>query len=189
MFSKVFCAGLLLIATSAFGQTIYRTVTSDGKIIYSDVPVVTEGSSKPIKTTSLSAEHLDSINLVDGDNRGTRQGNDTCAPDIRRYCSRTDGSSQTTSCLLDHQKDVSDACYESLRKQVGGTGQSAGNQTTDPNSNKGPSLANCKQDVQQYCKATKAGSGRIVDCLLDHQNDISDTCYESLARQLKSAKK
>ena len=46
----------------------------------------------------------------------------------------------------------------------------------------------CRADAQKFCRGVKAGSGGIMDCLIDHQNDISDDCYEILKEKLKSEK-
>ena len=44
----------------------------------------------------------------------------------------------------------------------------------------------CRADAQKFCKGVKPGEGRIVDCLIDHQKDISDGCYDLLKKQLSS---
>ena len=42
----------------------------------------------------------------------------------------------------------------------------------------------CRPDVQQYC-AGAVGGGReeVKECLLDHQNDFSDACYDFMNKQ------
>ena len=46
-----------------------------------------------------------------------------------------------------------------------------------------PFQAPCRQDVRQFCGEVQPGGGRIVNCLLDHQNEISDSCYGALAKR------
>jgi len=46
----------------------------------------------------------------------------------------------------------------------------------------------CRPDAQKYCKTVKPGDGRIVDCLIDHQKEISDDCYDALKKQLMAAR-
>ncbi len=42
----------------------------------------------------------------------------------------------------------------------------------------------CAPDAKKFCAGVKQGEGRIVDCLIDHQQDISEDCYQFLkARQ------
>jgi len=93
-----------------------------------------------------------------------------CHADVEKYCSQSKGSmQQATDCLLDHQKEISDACYDTLKRRMD-------NQQ---------GLNACKQDVDDHCKGIQAGDGRIVRCLMDHQKDISDDCYDMLAKKAK----
>jgi outer membrane lipoprotein SlyB len=41
-----------------------------------------------------------------------------CQGDIQKYCSRSSGDRPTFECLLDHQNDVTDACYDDLKRQM-----------------------------------------------------------------------
>ncbi len=38
-------------------------------------------------------------------------------------------------------------------------------------------------DSQKFCKGIQPGGGRIIDCLIDHQKDLSDACYEVLKKR------
>jgi hypothetical protein len=44
--------------------------------------------------------------------------------------------------------------------------------------------AACRADVNRFCKGTEPGGGRIMNCLLDHQQEISDGCYDFLKKQM-----
>ena len=43
---------------------------------------------------------------------------DDCLSDARQYCALSQGDGQTYNCLLDHQNDVTDACYAHLKKHM-----------------------------------------------------------------------
>jgi hypothetical protein len=93
-------------------------------------------------------------------------------------------------CLIDHQKDISDACYSSLKASLshsGGTQSASSQASSKPSGNQSSqqkvSAASCKPDVTQFCKDVKAGEGRIKACLIDHQKQISDGCYAFLKKQ------
>ena len=81
-------------------------------------------------------------------------------------------------CLLDHQQDISDACYEGLKQRMNGD---QGGQQSDGK----PGPGACKQDAAMFCKDVQPGGGRIVECLMDHQKDLSDSCYDQLAKRAK----
>jgi len=80
-------------------------------------------------------------------------------------------------CLLDHQQDISDSCYDNLKQRL------AGKENGNPA--RGAARKACKQDVEALCKGIQPGGGRIVNCLKDHQKDLSDTCYEQLSKKTK----
>jgi hypothetical protein len=100
-------------------------------------------------------------------------GRAACATDAQRFCG---GASQAKDCLLDHQQDISQACYDFL-KESAGKGQSAGAKAATAGAGA------CLADVPKFCKGVKPGGGRIKDCLIDHQQDISQGCYDFLSKQ------
>lgn len=105
---------------------------------------------------------------------GAQQINSACRADVQNYCSQSKGSmQQATDCLLDHQQEISDTCYDALKQRL----------------NIQQGIKACKQDVDEYCHGIQAGGGRIVRCLMDHQKDVSDACYDTLARQAKAGRK
>ena len=97
-------------------------------------------------------------------------GGSACRADAQRFCVQSSGAENIRQCLIDHQKEISDGCYDLLKAQLsqqqGGGGVNA-----------------CKADVSQYCKGGEKGGGRIINCLIDHQKDISDGCYDFLKKQ------
>lgn len=93
-----------------------------------------------------------------------------CRDDVRQYCAQAGGPKPTMDCLLDHQKDISDACYEKLKQRMD---NQAG-------------FKACKQDSETLCKGVQPGGGRIINCLMDHQKEVSDGCYDALAKMTKA---
>jgi len=96
-------------------------------------------------------------------------GSGACRADAQRFCAQTaGGGSKIMDCLIDHQKEISDGCYDFLKARL--------------SQQRGGADA-CKADVSQLCKGVEAGGGRIVNCLIDHQKEISDGCYDFLKKQ------
>jgi len=110
------------------------------------------------------------------------EGGGPCRADVQKYCAQAQGGKQVEDCLLDHQKDVSDACYDGLKQRLQGGGQGGGQRGGQGGGGDGAMQA-CKPDFEKYCKNVEPGGGRIVNCLLDHQKDLSDACYDSLAKK------
>lgn len=99
--------------------------------------------------------------------------NGACRADVDKYCSQSAGNGkQAMDCLLEHQQDISDACYETLKQRV----------------DRQQGMKACKQDAEKYCQGTQPGGGRIVRCLMDHQKEVSDDCYDTLAKAAKAKK-
>lgn len=94
----------------------------------------------------------------------------TCQTDAQKFCP---GAGPAQECLLDHQQDISDGCYNALKQRL--------------DNQRG--LAACKQDVGRLCQGVQPGGGRLVNCLLDHQKEVSDGCYDMLAKRMEKGNK
>ncbi len=97
------------------------------------------------------------------------QGGGACREDVQKYCAQSQGGRQITDCLLDHQQEVSDACYGALKKRL---------EVQD-------AAKACRSDAQKLCRGVQPGGGRIVNCLLDQQKDLSDACYDAMAKNMQ----
>jgi hypothetical protein len=109
-----------------------------------------------------------------------------CQGDVRQFCGKAGNGA--VDCLLDHQQDISDACYDSLKQQLKA---SPPNSTAPGAGPAGGRPANgaqaCKSDAEKLCQGVQPGGGRIVRCLMDHQQELSDACYDTLASRKKKS--
>jgi hypothetical protein len=114
-----------------------------------------------------------------------------CRADVQKYCAQSQGDREKAmDCLLDHQQDITDACYEALKKRLNNQGQAQGQGQGQGQGQQGQGpLQACRQDVQKLCAGVQPGGGRIVNCLLDHQKDLSDACYDVLSKKTKGGGK
>lgn len=100
-----------------------------------------------------------------------QSGASACKADVRQFCAKIKpGGGRLVDCLLDHQKELSDACYDALEEQTAAT---RGNQA-------------CRRDARQFCKGMQSGGGQLGDCLIEHQKEISNDCYDFLQKRLGS---
>lgn len=53
--------------------------------------------------------------------------------------------------------------------------------------NQQSAVSACGADARKFCRDVKPGSGAIMECLLDHQQDISEDCYQFLKAKLHPA--
>ena len=190
-------------AAFASAQTITRTVTTDGRVVYSDHPVAGAVASQ----RTLSSAQLGDTNVLNTSVDNTKGGDTAlraCQPDLARYCATHSGAKDGMECLLDHQQDVTDNCYDAMKQRMQSQ-QTASDTDTDkrdePDSNGGPDnappthgpgpapgsgpgrgpLQACQSDVKKLCHDVQPGGGRLVKCLLDNQPSLSDACYGALA--------
>jgi hypothetical protein len=197
MYSKLIFLALLGIATAASGQTVYRTVTNGGKVIYSDTGGGIDSTTRLAQTRRYSMSDSASGDAPRGEDGGGSDGAKPCRADVQKYCAQAGGGKQTFDCLLDHQQDVSDACYDALKQRMQ-AGQGSQDEQQNPGGQGGQGVQGgqnapqgareCKQDFERLCKNVQPGGGRIVNCLLDHQNDLSDACYDALAQKMKKGR-
>ena len=40
----------------------------------------------------------------------------------------------------------------------------------------------CEADVPKVCPGVQPGGGRIIQCLVQHQNEVSEACKQALAK-------
>jgi hypothetical protein len=43
----------------------------------------------------------------------------------------------------------------------------------------------CRGDAEKFCTGVKPGGGALVDCLLEHQQEMSEECYQALKAKLR----
>jgi hypothetical protein len=92
-----------------------------------------------------------------------------CAEDAAKLCKGVEkGEGRIAKCLKDHEKDLSSACKENIGKM-----KEKGNEAKEA----------CKGDAKKLCKDTKPGGGRIMQCLKQHESELSTECKEKMERQ------
>jgi hypothetical protein len=176
---KIIGLALLLTSIAASAQTIYRTVTERGAVVYSE-----DGNVKGAKESqSISLTALGGANTRDAAAANRTAPPDSCRTDTQKFCAGESNPGRAFECLVDHSKEVSDTCYDDLKQRI--ARQQATSPTGESNTGSNEQRA-CRQDAQRYCKGVQPGGGRIVNCLLDHQNDISDACYAVLEKRTKN---
>jgi hypothetical protein len=95
-----------------------------------------------------------------------------CAADVAKLCKG--GESSPAKCLKDHQKELSQGCKGFLASMHGQM-QSF--------------KEGCKSDIAKFCKDVKSGDGKVLDCLKQHEAELSGTCKPYLATPAMPKKK
>ena len=89
-----------------------------------------------------------------------------CAGDVARLCKGVQpGQGRLAQCLKEHSNELSPACRENIKimkEKVQDFVQA------------------CKADEERLCKGTKPGGGRIIQCLKQHEGELSPACKEKM---------
>ena len=89
-----------------------------------------------------------------------------CAEDAARLCQDVQqGEGRVARCLKEHANELSPACKKNTAKAKEEVQEFA---------------QACKDDSAKLCKGTKPGGGRILQCLKQHEGELSPACKEKM---------
>jgi len=90
------------------------------------------------------------------------QGQGPCADDAAKFCRDVQpGGGRIMKCMKEHEHDLSPACKERVAEMKKGLREFS---------------EACQDDALKFCKDIKPGGGRIINCLKDHENELSPEC-------------
>jgi hypothetical protein len=93
---------------------------------------------------------------------------EACQQDIQLQCDRVQpGGGRVLACLKEHEKDVSTNCKVILQMAKEAVQKLS---------------AACNPDIEQFCMNTPKGQGAIVNCLRNHQKELSPGCKDAFAK-------
>ncbi len=94
-----------------------------------------------------------------------------CADDAQKFCKDVvPGGGRLARCLRKHANELSPACKERIaevKKRAREFHQA------------------CEDDVMRLCKGVVPGGGRILQCLKDHENELSPECRAKMTKGRK----
>ena len=97
-----------------------------------------------------------------------------CASDLENYCSQvTPGNGRLLHCMAAHEDKISGQCeyafyqaatlLEQLSVAINYLAQE------------------CKTDIETHCSDVEVGDGKILACLAEHDENVSDSCKKAVA--------
>lgn len=90
-----------------------------------------------------------------------------CADDVAKFCKDVKpGGGGMAKCLKEHANELSPGCKESIaemKKKVQDFSQV------------------CKDDMVKFCKGVRPGGGRILQCLKEHEAELSPECKAKMS--------
>jgi hypothetical protein len=125
---------------------------------------------KPIKTLLLAIT-LISFTLVSGADTVTAADN-PCKADIKRLCGDVKpGQGRIQACLKEHKDEISQECKDKIAaaaEKLQGKLEVV--------------VEACQGDAEKLCPGIEPGEGRILKCLMEHKEELSEGCKNSLKK-------
>jgi hypothetical protein len=85
-----------------------------------------------------------------------------CKADIEKFCKDVKpGQGRIVQCMRQHEGELSSACK---------------NHIAEVKEQEKEFVRDCQVDASKLCKDIKRGGGRIVNCLKQHQTELSPAC-------------
>lgn len=99
-----------------------------------------------------------------------------CKKDISTFCATVEkGEGRVIKCLQENIDTISEECRSSLSNMTTNQQQPSSSQNK-----KGSQLSNCRSDITLYCSDVEKGEGRVLKCLKENKEKISDECNNAL---------
>jgi hypothetical protein len=116
-----------------------------------------------MKLLILSMSLLLNVSLFAQESDGQKGA---CSEDVKKFCTGVEkGQGRLVKCLKNHDKEISPACNTKL---------TAGREKMREKAK--AIYANCKDDLQKFCKEATKGHGGKMKCLEDKKDQISEKC-------------
>ena len=98
----------------------------------------------------------------------------SCDAEITNYCSQVvPGDGRLLACFYAHGDKISSTCEYALYSASAELEQFAAAVTH---------LAKaCHEDLLEHCGDVEMGEGRVGECLLDHEEEVNETCRAAIA--------
>ena len=92
-----------------------------------------------------------------------------CETDIKTYCSQvTPGHGRMLHCMAAHEDKISGSCEYALYR--------AATILEQLTAAIAYVASECAADIRTYCSDVAMGEGRILNCLEEHEDAVSDAC-------------
>jgi hypothetical protein len=96
-----------------------------------------------------------------------------CRADLQKFCGKVQpGEGRVARCIQENEKSFSPACKTALEQHRADNAVAKGN--------------TCRSDLEKFCKGVQAGEGRIMNCMREHEKELSEGCRTMLKQRAAS---
>ena len=150
--------GLLLLAGACAPEQPATEAESDaGEVQPSEVPETMPASDLDMEVDSAALEAVVAA----------------CNTELETYCSQvTPGGGRVLACFAAHEDKLSGGCSKALYGFS--TELEAFTRAMAYTANA------CYEDITRFCADAEGGEGRVAECLIENQSEVSPTCLEAM---------
>ncbi len=93
-----------------------------------------------------------------------------CDAAVQQMCPGSLAGENRQRCVTERMKQLPLTCQQIVRQRLVRWKEAVGYK------------AACLDDVKQFCQGVKPGNGQILGCLQEREQDLSESCYQSLPK-------
>lgn len=128
----------------------------------------------PVESSTGTRDSSGSTTLgglsVPHDRRAREIAEVKCEAEVQRYCPDSLAGEDRRRCAIQRLKRLDAPCQQIIRQRLVRWREAEGYK-----------LARV-EDVKRFCLTVQPGDGRILQCLQEHEQDLSEGCYQSLPK-------
>lgn len=122
------------------------------------------GAGEPSLGTATSGE------AALQDSRARQIAEVRCEAEIQHSCPDSLMGEGRQRCMIQRLKRLNPVCQQIVRQRLVRSREAEGSKVA------------CAEDVTRFCRSVEPGDGRILQCLQEHEQDLSEACYQSLPK-------
>lgn len=107
---------------------------------------------------------------VPQDRRARQIAEVKCDAEVQQYCPDSLTGEERRRCVMQRFKRLEASCQQIVKQRLVRWKEADGYKLA------------CAGDVKRVCRTVEPGEGRILQCLQEHEQDLSETCYQSLPK-------
>lgn len=133
------------------------------------------GVSSQTTANSIGAEDTASVTTLGGlsvprDGRARKIAEVKCDAAIQQYCPDSLAGEDRRRCVMQRFKRLDASCQQIVQQRLVRWKEADGYKVA------------CAVDAKRFCRTVPAVDGRILQCLQEHEQDLSEGCYQSLPK-------
>lgn len=130
--------------------------------------------NRPAENSAGAADSLSGVTLgglsVPRDRRAKEIAEVKCEAEVQQYCPDSLEGEDRRRCVVQRLKRLDAPCQQIVRQRLVRWREAEGYKLA------------CVDDVKRFCPVVQPGDGRILQCLQEHEQDLSEGCYQSLPK-------